>query len=324
MTASAGTLNELAKLAISRLSGASKGPRIDGQDVMHHANLLLKLTSIPHHELRDAIFSADVITIVTKSLVTISKEVNRNPSSTMRAAMVQLFIYLKTFLEARDGDIFVLQSITAGILPAFARCSPSFSELQVEDQQVVLSIISDILMKYLVYQSIANVTWDSMSTSGLGVRRLPEPAKEVFEEFRSHLMDQSLTSGTDRGDLSMACGNDECESRLVKNKLKKCANCQVVCYCSKQCQIVDWKQGNHRSVRRFKMNSRTPRKQVLRTFLEVTSGTCAATPLVRSHCLQQYSRSISRSYRTDFRLNHSLPSQIRSTVLLFPPHTEML
>lgn len=37
-----------------------------------------------------------------------------------------------------------------------------------------------------------------------------------------------------------------CETVLPEKKLSRCAKCQVACYCSKACQVQDWKSGGHR------------------------------------------------------------------------------
>ena len=44
----------------------------------------------------------------------------------------------------------------------------------------------------------------------------------------------------------MQCQNEKCDVRGKYRKLRKCAHCGVVRYCSRGCQKVDWIEGGHR------------------------------------------------------------------------------
>ncbi|KAF7321894.1 hypothetical protein MKEN_00711600 [Mycena kentingensis (nom. inval.)] len=44
-----------------------------------------------------------------------------------------------------------------------------------------------------------------------------------------------------------ACSNLQCLNITPNNVAKRCSGCKVLHYCSKDCQRIDWKEGNHRA-----------------------------------------------------------------------------
>ncbi|KAK7013014.1 hypothetical protein R3P38DRAFT_3207624 [Favolaschia claudopus] len=43
------------------------------------------------------------------------------------------------------------------------------------------------------------------------------------------------------------CDNSKCAKIDIKRKLRRCSNCNLFYYCSKECQTADWKDGGHRA-----------------------------------------------------------------------------
>ncbi|KAK7062475.1 hypothetical protein R3P38DRAFT_2679018 [Favolaschia claudopus] len=43
------------------------------------------------------------------------------------------------------------------------------------------------------------------------------------------------------------CDNSKCAKIDIKRKFRRCSNCRLFYYCSKECQTADWKDGGHRA-----------------------------------------------------------------------------
>ncbi|KAJ7056052.1 hypothetical protein C8F01DRAFT_1156669 [Mycena amicta] len=61
--------------------------------------------------------------------------------------------------------------------------------------------------------------------------------KSVDRQLRSH--DQATS-------LVKICDNLQCGKVDSSSRLRRCSSCQTAYYCSKSCQIADWRNGNHR------------------------------------------------------------------------------
>jgi len=82
------------------------------------------------------------------------------------------------------------------------------------------------------------------------VQRLSESSNSEMRQFSSILLDKiHVVTGT-LPKLNPKCSNPSCSKR--KENMKKCGNCKVVKYCSKECQVTHWKNGHKAECERFK------------------------------------------------------------------------
>jgi len=110
------------------------------------------------------------------------------------------------------------------------------------------------MIKYLAYLSFLVGVLDTMrDIDHMHIKRcisqsVLEPHWTLFEQYLLErsvykaLLEQSIAS-----DLTISvCGYADCGKKEAKDKLRKCAGCEIVSYCSKDCQRADWKFGQHR------------------------------------------------------------------------------
>ncbi|KDQ59166.1 hypothetical protein JAAARDRAFT_68695 [Jaapia argillacea MUCL 33604] len=253
--ASEASPSHIAKLAVARLTAASTATPVDLYGIKYHTNLIFGLTCNPDHPLQGALFKAKVIIATTKSLVAATKDVD-NKDPLIAFSMVRLCTYLKTFLEVTDGFRFVSQSLNAGLLVGLAYCGTRLSDVTTEERDVITSLISSVVSRYLVYHSVIRAAKTSMHTVKtdhliLYAKVFDSVLRQAWESFQA-LLDDRVENSDDFDESEKpdhGCANAECSGRSVpRESLMKCAGCQSVLYCSKTCQIADWKRGDHKSV----------------------------------------------------------------------------
>jgi hypothetical protein len=146
--------DQVAKLALMRLLTESLKQNIDGYKTAIYIDTVNQLSRYPDHPLRNALLIANSIRIVTKTLVSLSAQINSTGNPMLLNAMVTSFGYLSNCLESTDGFTWVSQSVQAGLLTAFIECSPHFSKVNHEDRTMIVSIVEDVLPRYLVYRTV--------------------------------------------------------------------------------------------------------------------------------------------------------------------------
>jgi hypothetical protein len=147
--------DQLAKLALMRLSTEGQKPQISGCKAAVYADLLSQLSRSPEHQLRHAILGASAISTVTKTLVAVSSQIDSSANPERLDAIIALFGYLRNCLESTDGFTWITQSVQTGLLKAFVECSPYFPRLDdAKDREMIISIVKNVLPRYLVYRSV--------------------------------------------------------------------------------------------------------------------------------------------------------------------------
>lgn len=153
--AAGGGADNVAQLMLSRLRTSINGTLAYDAPTVVYLDLIGHLSRKPEHALRHAFLSSNTIALCTKIAVTVSTMLNRGGGPPILLdVMVAAFGYLTNCLESTDGFTWVSQSIQAGLLTAFVDCSPHYSKLDPDDCDMVLTIVRDILPKYLVYRSV--------------------------------------------------------------------------------------------------------------------------------------------------------------------------
>jgi hypothetical protein len=59
-----------------------------------------------------------------------------------------------------------------------------------------------------------------------------------------HLLLQHSQGDSSEG--TVKCGNARCYEIQMDAAFKRCSACRAVAYCSKACQMTDWKSGGHK------------------------------------------------------------------------------
>merc|ERR1712194_131656 len=86
--------------------------------------------------------------------------------------------------------------------------------------------------------------------------------KEIVRMMQSIV---KMNHGTQSLDTSAPCSR--CAIVLQRNKVMRCSKCDT-CYCSRDCQLKDWREGGHKEVCKILVNERTAGLGRVRSKLE--------------------------------------------------------
>jgi len=196
LKAAGGKPDQVGKLALTRLHAESRKSSIDGHRTAIYSDIVNSL-SRPNHLLRNALLIANSISTVTKALVFVSTQLNATGNPMLLNAMVSLFGNLRNCLESTDGFTWISQSVQAGLLTAFVECSPHFSKVNLEDRTMILSIVQDVIPRYLVYRSViqtVSVALDVVHALPKNDKVLTTIAKDVWQNFVALVKERMLVS----------------------------------------------------------------------------------------------------------------------------------
>ncbi|KDQ62793.1 hypothetical protein JAAARDRAFT_190068 [Jaapia argillacea MUCL 33604] len=245
LDAAGGDVHKVAQHALSRLRKVLEGTQPDISDLKIAVHAVQCLGPPMKIALRDAFLDGNSIWWMTKALASISSTISRNPDRTTVGAMRTCLSYLGENLNAKEGYAFVIQSINAGLLPALANCSPAMGTETSENLEV--AILRDTLHRYVLYRPVLRCLHSALAKlHGSQGRRKAEASVikddwinleiDVVERYR----DLSMLSD------NRCCDNVKCRKIGEKAQFRKCGSCSVAFHCSKECQVQDWKEGDHK------------------------------------------------------------------------------
>ncbi|KAJ7120472.1 hypothetical protein C8R43DRAFT_1151718 [Mycena crocata] len=248
LVASGGKAETIASIALSRARGALSSSPLDPVQIVIYLDLLSHLSRGVEHPIRHALLQAGVIPMCTRAAGTLGRALNAGGHPDLIDGV------------STEGFTWVTQSLTADLLVAFADCCPHFSRLDAEDYGMVCSLLKKTLPQYLVYRSVLHAIDE-------GMQRLKDPqkkriessiVKQVWLDFQ-HLAEERcmvvLQAAAVKG-KSATCDNVQCHRIDAKNTFRKCGACSTTLYCSKECQIIAWKEGGHKEMCKMKQRER--------------------------------------------------------------------
>lgn len=214
LSAMGGQVDNLVKFHTPRLRSALSERPLQGVRMGVYLDLI-RYFSTGSTPLRNAFLAAKSITLCTKAACEASKLLNADgPQQVSLNLMVTSFAYLRDSLEATDGFSWVIQSVKAGLLKAFADCSPYLHELEPEDREAILDIFKIILPKYLTYRSVILAVDSALGKLTKSSRDRVErsSASEIWARFRGLAHYRSLMAE---------------QAKLSKKYASRCANDNV-------------------------------------------------------------------------------------------------
>ncbi|KAJ7133445.1 hypothetical protein C8R44DRAFT_23723 [Mycena epipterygia] len=260
LAAGGGKADAIAKVAMSRAKNAITCTPLDPTQIAIYFDLLSHFSRGWDHPLRYALLQAGVIPLCTRTAGMLGRALSAGGSPGLIDGFVSAFGYLANCHESTEGFTWVVQSVAADLFLTFADCSPHFARLDAEDYDMVCSILSQILPKYLVYRSVLQAVDE-------GLRRLGPPhqkriassrAKKVWIDFQVLAEERCMVvvhAAAVKGKAA-TCDNVKCQKIDVKNAFRKCAGCSTTLYCSKECQTLAWKEGGHKTMCKMKQRER--------------------------------------------------------------------
>ncbi|KAJ7227649.1 hypothetical protein C8J57DRAFT_201522 [Mycena rebaudengoi] len=238
----------IAKPLLRRLKKATQAinPQQTALDISWYIELITGLCG-SQHPFRRVLFDLGVIPIVTSSFVALSHIIVENPTRECTSMFVACVDFFSRFLEG-DDYLALAPAIKAGFLAAFLDFTPALSHIPAETVEVTLDLMRNVIPRYLVYRSFIETVESAMErlkTPHYRALRKAPLMKEIWATFitlfkkrRAYL--QKAYDAKDGGSKAV-CDNVKCQKTDLKSKLKQCAACKVVYYCSPDCQKKEWK-----------------------------------------------------------------------------------
>ncbi|RDB20860.1 hypothetical protein Hypma_011970 [Hypsizygus marmoreus] len=238
---------KLATLALHRASSAATvwyNEEGGGNVVTNLLETINHLTSVP--ELLHTFLNAHSVLIITLTLRYLCNRQLESGDEELGHPTLLCLGYIAKHLDSGNGIAPVCEAVKSGLLWAFGECSQYFDQPMPSGVSApqILKIVTQILPRYLTSRLVVQTVDDSMKEMPISPKILDTTLKEAWNRFlellseRKDLMEKSQLHG-------VGCANDLCTMPATPEvKLMKCSRCSSLSYCSKECQVVDWKNGH--------------------------------------------------------------------------------
>ncbi|KAG8214647.1 hypothetical protein J3R82DRAFT_9725 [Butyriboletus roseoflavus] len=196
--------------------------------------------------------SMTILTNVVTSLV--DRYAITNQRSLVAKCISYGYWYIRAYVESTEGLPWVSQIVEAGLLTAMLSTEPWIKHLNgqdSEDWEPLFLILSHIIPKYSLYNSVLKLITKRLAAIDTG--DLPGKLDKHGMLFQSWSVFQTvIRSRAALHNLVVSnethietCQNAMCDKSGPPGLFKSCAGCLHVHYCSKECQVYDWKNGGH-------------------------------------------------------------------------------
>ncbi|KAK6984019.1 MYND-type domain-containing protein [Favolaschia claudopus] len=243
------TLASLIVQQINLVVGACVDPKAEYPLLILKARLdcLSGLVMIRNPRLLSALLSAGLIKAFTLAIVRL--HVFRGVEATLEA----IVLMLPHLLQMDTGFPYLPDALKAGLLAGLIGCAAQYNSTS-KIVRFVLDIFSTVLPASLAhYRVISALSFPLRRArkSACDPRFLASPVADKWSDFLA-LAEQRLSlyehfRSTGAGGFQ-SCSNYECTELRKVSELKCCGGCQVKLYCSRKCQISDWKVYGHRQL----------------------------------------------------------------------------
>ncbi|KIK47481.1 hypothetical protein CY34DRAFT_762921 [Suillus luteus UH-Slu-Lm8-n1] len=152
--------------------------------------------------------------------------------------------YIRAYVEDTDGLPWISEVLEAGLLPSLLAIEPWVRHLKDnndEDWEPLWLLLSNIFPKYTIFRSVLKVMGRSIKAvnAAKAVDR-PKPGGPMHKHW-STLEALVMTR------LDLLETDDVDEAHVESCQSSQVPGCLHVHYCSRECQIYDWKQGGHQT-----------------------------------------------------------------------------
>ncbi|TFK68952.1 hypothetical protein BDN72DRAFT_841143 [Pluteus cervinus] len=259
MSAAGGDIGKIVNASISRLKKAIRSSKFatsatDGFTVFH---LIDQLCRFPNPENLRTFLDRGIIPISIKLLLLLAASMNDGSYAAAESRrdcnllVVLAFQFLSYALGNTKALPLVLQAINAGLLTAFIECSPVYDDLSHEDYEGLSATITNTIPRYLAYLCIAKALDKAFLKLERTAQFLSLRNTRAWEAFDALALLTARRFGINEGlrrtkKAITACSNPQCHKVDARNNFRKCAKCGLAFYCSKECQILHWKDLGHK------------------------------------------------------------------------------
>eukprot|EP00026_Physarum_polycephalum_P012366 Phypoly_transcript_12665.p1 GENE.Phypoly_transcript_12665~~Phypoly_transcript_12665.p1 ORF type:complete len:280 (+),score=53.97 Phypoly_transcript_12665:265-1104(+) len=146
--------------------------------------------------------------------------------------------------------------VEADILEALAACANKCRD------EETLDLIAETLHGLTLEEKKVDKKLISIKAAQIIPKFAKVPNKSIEENAKILLTKLGVRTG-EQDMIPMKCSNVPCKINSLK--LQKCAGCKSVAYCSKECQVADWKAGHKQSCAEFQKLKGAEEKKVSTT-----------------------------------------------------------
>ncbi|KDQ56685.1 hypothetical protein JAAARDRAFT_207777 [Jaapia argillacea MUCL 33604] len=225
----------------------------------HFENLVLHSTVLSQlmesRKTGAALLHQDCISLVMKTLASAtSNPYSPSTASSIRDVIFYLCIALKRAFLSTEGVEWVCQALNKQLLPTLLRVEPWLPGLPASSQGAVVEMLTKSLAVYMMHRPVVIAVERSFQiVDRLHLGQLLTPSGELLKAwkiFRELAKERLLVRDQldqRHNESSRTCSSTKCRKQDGKRVFKRCKLCLQAHYCSKECQIEDWKNGDHRT-----------------------------------------------------------------------------
>ncbi|KAJ7202561.1 hypothetical protein GGX14DRAFT_653671 [Mycena pura] len=203
---------------------------------------------IPLGPLTETLLCHEIVPSLVGSIMHVNQGSPSDASTVL--ALDECFLLSARILRSTLGDAWVIDALDSGLLRAIVQCATLRPEGLTYIFDHLRVHLLDILPRALMYDETANAMKDALA----GVEKLVcANAFRNSEVFAAWLSFVAIAEERFKilqfleNPVFKACDNLQCGEIREKGLFKRCSGCQTFYYCSKKCQISDWREGGHRS-----------------------------------------------------------------------------
>ncbi|KAJ7883075.1 hypothetical protein B0H13DRAFT_2344347 [Mycena leptocephala] len=163
-------------------------------------------------------------------------------------ALHDSFTLLSLTFSARQGYVWIAEALKSGLLRAMVKCENQGPSSAVHGHLKLL--LQAVLPPALVHYSVVRPMQGALSDIQDIVPGSSLPRTEMWQQFVGLARERMtiLTAVDLPAVWQAACDNIECGVISSKPSFKRCSGCKNAYYCSRECQISDWRHGGHRTI----------------------------------------------------------------------------
>lgn len=182
-----GAPEKVADFLLNRIRNAVKKPsaKLSAGVVQSFVDLTISFSRAPKHPLRHHLLSKGLLGVITKTLLVLTTRPLYEEN--VLEAITSCFGCISNLIECGDGITYIRQTITEGFLQAFVNIMPNFQRFDEEARSFTISLIEDLLPRYLVYRSVIEsvvVAMRGLDTEACRNKVARSPVKKSWERLR--------------------------------------------------------------------------------------------------------------------------------------------
>ncbi|KAJ7492916.1 hypothetical protein B0H11DRAFT_2006628 [Mycena galericulata] len=245
---SGGTMADLASLVVKFVTYLASDHRKKSIFFLDNALAFIDQTELLRKEFLVALLSHGIV----RALVTVIRQLSTADGPMADQALDPAFRMLTIKMLTPPGHVWLIEALDAGFLALFATCllNPKLISEARWKESITANLSRHLIYRSVLLQvgvSLAGVTLLLDNSASRGSPN--SPLWKAWDEINKVLLGQlPLLKYYDSPEYTAmrACDNTECGKISSKADFRSCSVCQNACYCSVECQRLDWRRGHRK------------------------------------------------------------------------------